>query len=138
MPPTRCAAGAELDGAALVAELDAQNLLGLADPADPVKKIHMPRAAAELAIGDALEPDLLLHPHDIADRRILDPPQLRGRNPPRLMLPPRPQQLRRPQQTPDMIGAKRWRIRIGHDGLLLLQYPVSVMAGPDLARPGHP
>ena len=107
LPPTRCAAGVELDGAALVAEPDVQNLLGLADPADPVKKIHMPRAAAELAIGDALEPDLPLHPHDIANRRILDPPQLRRRNPPRLMLPPRPQQLRRPQQTPDMIGAKR-------------------------------
>ena len=74
----------------------------------------MPRAAAELAVGHTLEPDLLLHPHEIADRRILDPPQLPGREPAGLMIRPRPQQFRRPQQAPDMIGAKRRTRQIGH------------------------
>ena len=79
----------------------------------------MPRAAPELAVGDALEPDLLLHPHEIADRGILDPPQFLGRDPPRLMFGPRPQQLRRPQQAAHVVGAERWSNVVGHGKSLL-------------------
>jgi hypothetical protein len=78
-----------------------------------------------------LEPDLLLHPRDIADRGILDLPQLCGRNPPSSMLFPRPQQFRRPQQASDVIGAKR-RTRHGiHPDLPILSFFDTVDHTPD-------
>ena len=49
----------------------------------------MPGAAAELAVGYPLKPDLLLHPDHVADRRILDAAQLGGRKAAGLMLGPR-------------------------------------------------
>jgi len=78
----------------LVSELDAQRLVGLGHSADLVEEIHVPRAAAELAVGDAFEANLLLDPRDIANRCVLDTAQFLEREAAGLMLGPRPQQLR--------------------------------------------
>src|SRR5438270_98553 len=64
-----------LDRARFVPGLDAQLLIGLRDAADLIEKIHMPGAAAKLAVGHPSKPDLLLHPDHVADRRILDAAQ---------------------------------------------------------------
>jgi len=111
--PSEC----RFDRARLVSEWQADTLAGLADPADAVEEIHMPRAAAKFAVGDTPEADFLLHPRDIADRRILDPMQLPGGNPPLLMLGPRSQQFRRPEQASDVIGAKRRTRHCTHPNL---------------------
>src|SRR5229473_6432348 len=97
----------ELEGTALVAELDRQPLLRLGHSADLIDEIHVPRTAAELAVGYPLEADLLLHADRIANRCVLDAAQLFGREPPGLMLGSGPQQFRRAQQAADMIGAER-------------------------------
>src|SRR4051794_18816103 len=95
---------AELDGAVLVAEPDRQPLICPGDPADPVDEVHMPGAAAEFAVGHAFQADLLLHLDDIADRGVLDAPQLLVRDAARLTLGPGAEQFRRAQQAPDMVG----------------------------------
>ena len=68
MPATRCAAGLNATVPVSLRNAESTIWLDFADPADPVEKIHVPRAAPELAVGDALEPDLLLHAHRLADR----------------------------------------------------------------------
>jgi hypothetical protein len=67
----------------------------------------VPRGAAELAVGDALEAELGLHIGRPADTIILDPAQCLGGYPALLVLRPRRQQRRRPQQAADMIGTER-------------------------------
>jgi len=103
----------EFERAGLVLELDVEEPVGLGDPADLVQKIHVPRGAAELAVGDPLEAELGLHIGGPADAIILDPAQRLGGDPALLMLGPRRQQRRRPQQAADMIGAERG-IYLGH------------------------
>src|SRR5262249_23093779 len=46
-------------------------LLDAGDAAQLVEKIHMPRVAPELAVGDGLKPDVFLHADDFADRGVL-------------------------------------------------------------------
>src|SRR5581483_488760 len=57
-------------------ELDGDVAGLLRDPVELVDEVHVPRRAAELAVGRRLQPDLLLLPHDLADRLVLDAPQL--------------------------------------------------------------
>ena len=64
--------------------------------------------AAELAVGDPLEPDLLLLAHDLADALVLDLAQrpwldVLGEEPPSRVLKPRGT-----QEAADVIGAE-WR-----------------------------
>ena len=66
------AAGRELDVALGVVELDRQVARRLGDAVERVDEVHVPGGAAELAVGDRLQPDLLLHAHDVADRLVLD------------------------------------------------------------------
>src|SRR5262249_18723262 len=89
-------------------------------PADLVEKIHVPGAAAELAIGYSLEADLLLHLRGIADRCVLGPAQFLGGEPASLMLGARPQQLRWAQKAADMVGAERRTRQIAHRNLPIL------------------
>jgi hypothetical protein len=96
-----------LDRAGLVPELDAQHPVGLRDTPDLVEEIHMPGAAAKLAIGYPLEANLLLNPDHIPDHIVLDAAQFFGREATGLMLGPRPQQFRRAQQAADVVGAER-------------------------------
>ncbi len=62
----------------LVAHLDAQRLVGLADAAELIDEVHVPGATAELAVGRGLQPDVLLHLHDLADGVVLDRVELGG------------------------------------------------------------
>ena len=70
--------------------------------------------AAELAVGDGLQPDLLLHSHDLADRAVLDGAQV-GRDLAASLPLPRIEQLLRAQEAADVIGAE-WRCRAGGHG----------------------
>ena len=60
----------ELDRPCVVAEL-ARACVSSAwrDAAELVDEVHVPGGAAELPVGGRLQADLLLHPHDLADRR---------------------------------------------------------------------
>ena len=60
--------GREFDVALLVVKLAPVRLsCALVDAADLVEEIHVPGAAAELAVGNPLQADLLLHLDDVAD-----------------------------------------------------------------------
>ena len=81
----------EVEVAVGVAEVHLDLLVGLAHAVELVDEVHVPRRAPELAVGRGLQPDVLLHAHDVADRVVLDGPQLverdrsvrRGRRGPR-------------------------------------------------------
>ena len=104
----------ELDRPLGVAELDLDVVLRRGDPAELVDEVHVPRGAAELAVGGRLQPDLLLLAHDVADRLVLDPLQLLGVDAPRLEVLARLQQRGRSQQAADVVGAEGWRGSRGH------------------------
>ena len=58
--------------ALLVAEVHVQALaLDLPDPAERVDEVHVPRRAAELAVGDGPQPDVALQLDHVADRVVL-------------------------------------------------------------------
>src|SRR5260370_40495554 len=110
----------ELDVALLVVELDREIVLHLGDAADLVEEIHVPGGAAVLAVGDALEADLLLHLHRLGHGVVLDPAHRRARKAARLVLLARLQQFLGPQQAADMVGAegRRGARRHGHAAFL--------------------
>jgi len=110
--------GREFERTGVVLELDMEDPVGLGDAADLVEKIHVPGAAAELAIGDALEAELGLHRDGLFDAVVLAAAQGLGGYPALLMLGPRRQERLRSQQAADMIGAKRRTGRIAHRNLL--------------------
>ena len=64
-------------------------------------------AAPELAVGDDLQPDVLLQLDDVADRVVLDRGQPFAVELAGGVLLPRAQQFRRAQQAADMLGAER-------------------------------
>src|ERR1051326_98982 len=97
----------KFERAGLVLELDMEAPVRLGDTADLVEEIHVPGAAAELAVGDALEAELGLHRDRLFDAVILAAAQGLGCDPALLMLGPRRQKRLRAQQAADMIGAKR-------------------------------
>ena len=69
----------------------------------------MPHGAAELAVGDAVQADLLLHVDRVADAAVLDLAQARGRDLAGRGIGARLRQLGRAQQAADMVGAERRR-----------------------------
>ena len=94
--------------ALLVAELDVDLVaVDLLDPVQLVDEVHVPRGAAELAVGGRLEADILLHRHNVPDRVVLDRTQLVVVDPPRGVIVTRGEQFLRAQQTSDVIRAKR-------------------------------
>ena len=102
----------EADLAAVVAA-EARGEAALADrhAIEPLEEVDVEEGAAELAVGDALEPDLLLLAHRLGDALVLDRAQLvrAGSRPraPRARL----EQPLGPQQAADVVGAERW---LGH------------------------
>jgi hypothetical protein len=98
--------GRELDRPFGVTELDGDVVGGVVDPAQLVDEIHVPRGATELAVGGRLQPDLLLLAHDVADRRVLDPAELIGVDPPLGEVLARLEQLGRSQEAADVVGAE--------------------------------
>src|SRR5690348_2204707 len=97
----------------LIAELDFQAFSAPGNAADLVKEIHVPRAAAILTVGDALEADVLLHLHRASDGFVLNPAQFCSRDAALLMPLARLKYLLRPQEAANVIGAKR-RLRALH------------------------
>ena len=79
---------------------------GLVDPAELVDEVHVPRRTAELAVGGALQPDLVLHRDRPADRVVLGGGKRRCADPPRGVLLARRGECRRAQQAADMVGAE--------------------------------
>ena len=67
---------AELDGAGLILEFDMQAVVAVGDAADLIEEIHVPRAAAHLAVGDPAEADVPLQLHPVANGAILGCAQL--------------------------------------------------------------
>ena len=78
------------------------------DPAQLVDEVHVPRSTPEFPVGRALQPDVALHLHDLADRVILDRAQLLGGELAGGELFAGCQQLLRPQQAAHVVGAERW------------------------------
>src|SRR5712671_5401101 len=75
----------------------------------------MPIGAAELAVGDRVEPDLLLPGDDLADLGVLDGGKLGGGDSPRRVLEARLLKRRGTQDRADMIGAERREVAL-HGG----------------------
>ena len=100
--------------ALLVAEMHVEALaLDLLHAAELVDEVHVPGGAAELAVGRGLQPDLLLHGHDFADRLVLHRPQPIGVDAPGGVVLPGGQQLGRAQQAAHVVGAEWWLVAHG-------------------------
>jgi hypothetical protein len=99
-------------------ELDADAFLGVADPAERVDEVHVPRRAPELAIRRRLQPDLLLLAHDVADRLVLDASQLVGADAPGGVLVARAGEPLGAQERADVVGAVGRAGPWGHRSLL--------------------
>ncbi len=95
----------ELDRPLRVLELHDQLLVGPRDPTQLVDEVHVPRAAAQLAVGGRLEPDVLLHPHDVADGGVLGSAEVLGVEATGRGVLAGLEQRRRAEQAPDVIGA---------------------------------
>ena len=78
---------------------------------DPRREPVPVGGAAEFAVGDNLEPDLLLHSHHVADALVLDARVILFADLAGGMPPERLAQRGRPQQAADMIGAERRTVR---------------------------
>ena len=102
------------DRPVLVVELDLDALLGVGDPAERVDEVHVPRRAAELAVGGRLQADLLLLAHDVADGVVLDGAQLVGAQAPGGVLVSRARELGGSQERADVVGAERGAGPGGH------------------------
>ena len=68
--------GSEFDHALLVAKLNLHVVLHLGRAAHLVQKIHVPGGAAELAVGDSFQAQVLLLANDVADRLIFNAAQV--------------------------------------------------------------
>src|SRR5439155_15930507 len=101
--------GRELERSLLVAELHRDGLVGSADAIELIDEVHVPRGTPELPVGRRLEPYVLLHPHDGADGLVLPGPEVLGRDRALGKVLAGPHQLRRSQQAPHVVSAKRWR-----------------------------
>ncbi len=97
----------ELDVALFVVELHLQVVVRLGNAANLIDEVHVPGRAAVLAVGHPLESDILLHPDDRADGRVLDPALVLGRNPALRVVIPGLEHLGRAQQAANVVGAKR-------------------------------
>jgi hypothetical protein len=86
------------------------------DVGEALEEIEVPEGAAELAVGDRLEPKLLLQLDRVADRLVLDPAQLLGGDGPGFPLVARVEQFLGAQQAADMVGAERRRGAGRHGG----------------------
>src|SRR5262249_15573131 len=94
--------------------LDAEELDALlrgkgGDAIEALEEVEVPPRAAELAIGGALQADLLLLADDGLDLAVIDRLELIGGNLARRALRARLLQRGRAQQAADMIGAERRR-----------------------------
>src|SRR5262249_2878556 len=111
-------------------------LIGL-DPVQLAEKVVVPEAAAELAVGDRLEPHMPLLADDLLDLAVLDLLQLLGRDLAFLAARARRLERLRAQQAADVVGAIR-RLRSFH-GSPFPDYrrPTTNVKGPPSALSSH-
>jgi hypothetical protein len=96
---------------AAVGALEAhRHRLGKAQAVDPLDEIHEPVPAAEIAIGAALQADVLLQGDRTQNLCVLDLAQFGGGHGAGLLRCARIKQSLRSQQASDGVGAKRWRL----------------------------
>ena len=89
--------------------------------ANSLQEIDVPGIPAELAVGRGLQADVLLKLHRLADRLVLGRAQLLGGDFAALSRRAGVDQLARPQQAADMIGAIRRRVPWRHELLPVLR-----------------
>ena len=104
----------KFDVALLVVEFHLHIVVGFGHSADLVEKVHVPGSTPMLAVGDALQPDVLLHFDHFADGLILEVAQFGGRDAAGLMLFTRLQEFFRAQQASHVVGAKRRFVSAAH------------------------
>src|SRR6266566_3868200 len=114
----------ELDVAGLVVEHAAQVLFGLLHAGDLVYEVHMPGGPPELAVGDRAQPDVCLHRDRVADRGVLDGPQVIGGDRAAGGVLAGLQQGAGAEQAADVIGAEGRCRAYGH-GILSVKYGAS-------------
>src|SRR6185369_11619600 len=83
-----------------------------------LEEIDVEISAAELAIRDALEAESFLEAHHVANRIVLHGSQLRARDLAALVAIARLEQLPRPEEAADVVGAERWRVAFHAPGSL--------------------
>jgi hypothetical protein len=83
-------------------------------PVELLEEIDMEIRAPELAVGNALQPDVFLHADDIGDRRVLDRAQRRAVERAVVKALAGGEQRRRAQKAADVVGAKRGRSALAH------------------------
>src|SRR5579875_1876025 len=104
----------------LVAEGDPDRVvLDLPDAAERVDEVHVPRLAAQFAVGRGPQAYLTLHLDDVADRGVLHLRELFGADLPGREVVTGSQHLRRTQQAAHVVGTERGSGGIGHASLLL-------------------
>src|SRR4051812_7850956 len=103
----------EIEVAPLVVEMYLERLLRPDDSSQLVDEIHVPGAAAELAVRRGAQAHLLLHPHDLADRLVLDLAEPLARQAPARERGPGFEELLRTEQAADVVGPER---RCGRHG----------------------
>src|SRR3712207_5915408 len=77
-------------------------------------EVHVPRGAAELAVGGGAQADVPLEPDDVGDRLVLDAAQLGRVDLPRRGPGPGVEQALRAQEAADVVGAERRSGRVSH------------------------
>ena len=87
------------------------------DAFELLEKVDVKVRASEFAVGDPVEPDLFLHADDVGDRRVFDGAECRLADLSSLAALSRGEQLRRPQEAADVVGAERRLGAHAHDGV---------------------
>ena len=99
----------------LVVERDLDGVvLDLLDTAELVDEVHVPRRAAQLAVGRRLQADLALHANDLTDRFVFNPLEVRSGDQALGELVAGLVHFLGPQEAPDMIGTERRTGVVGH------------------------
>ena len=90
---------------ALAGEVGRPLALRQPDPGEPTEEVEVPPVAAELAVGDRVQPDRLFTGGELGDALVLDGLELVGRQLAVLARLARRQQPSRAEQAPDVVGA---------------------------------
>src|SRR3546814_14211407 len=107
-----CSSDLKADLAAVVpAEGGGELAVSDGDAVEALQEIDMEEGAAELAVGDALEPDVLLALRHLADAVVLDPAQGLARDLARRVLLARLHEAPGPRQAPAVVVADGGRHR---------------------------
>ena len=102
--------GREHEVALGVVEDTLQFLLYLFHAGDLVDEVHVPGRTPELAVGDRVQPDILLELDDVADGVVFACPQLVFRDGAASCVFPGLQQAFRPEQAADVVRPERWLV----------------------------